>query len=146
MNLDLIGIDDNEAATRSLREWCQQLGYRTKDADGDVSFVVVGARRWIIGIKADRNSNHRLVATCIFGTTPGYMSKEEWHKFCNDINARLNIGKFCLNDADMFEIQFSLYFLETLNPRLFRNFLAQIDDSMAHILKEYRVVLEAALE
>ena len=46
----------------------------------------------------------------------------------------------------MFEIQFSLYFLETLNPRLFRNFLAQIDDGMAHIMKEYRVVLEAALE
>ena len=146
MQLDLTDIDDNEEATRALRDWCHQLGYRTKDADGDLSFVIIGARRWIIDIKANRNSNHRLLATCIFGTNQGYMGKEEWHKFCNDINARLNIGKFCLNEADMFEIQFSLYFLESLNPRLFRNFLSQIDEALAHVLSEYREVLSSALE
>lgn len=146
MRLDLTDIDDNEAATRSLREWCQQLGFRIKDSDDGLRFVVLGARRWIVSVKANKNGNHRLLATCVFGTVAGYMGKDEWHKFCNDINARLNIGKFCLNDADMFEIQFSLYFLESLDPRLFRNFLAHIDEGTTHVLTENREILSGALE
>lgn len=146
MNLDLTDCDDNAEATRAVREWCQQLGYRTKDTDDDASFVIVGARRWILALKANRNGNHRLLATCFFGTVPGAMSKEEWHKFCNDLNARLNIGKFCLTGSEMFETQFSLYFLETLNPVLFRNFIASIDEALAYVLSEHRAVLGAALE
>ena len=42
MNLDLTDVDDNEEATRALRAWCQQLGYRVKDSDGDVNFAVRG--------------------------------------------------------------------------------------------------------
>ena len=146
MNLDLTDVDDNEEATRALRAWCQQLGYRVKDSDGDVNFVILGARRWIVGIKANRNGNHRLLATCIFGTVPGAMSREEWQKFCNDLNAHLNIGKFCLNGADTFESQFSLNFLESLNPVLFRNFITSIDEALAYVLNEHRDVLGAALE
>ena len=94
MNLDLTDVDDNEEATRALREWCQQLGYRVKDSDGDVNFVILGARRWIVGIKANRNGNHRLLATCIFGTVPGAMSREEWQKFCNDLIERFIFTTF----------------------------------------------------
>lgn len=146
MNLDLTEIDDNEEATLALRAWCQQLGYRIKDGDGDERFIIQGARRWIIGIKANRNGNHRLLATCVFRTAPAAMSREEWHKFCNDLNAQLNIGKFCLSGADIFESQFSLYFLESLNPVLFRNFITSIDEALAYVLNEHRGVLGAALE
>ena len=146
MDLDLADCDDNEKATAALREWCQQLGYRIEAGKSDISFLLQAQRRWVLSVKAHPDENHRLVATCLFATHPGYMTKEEWFAFTNRLNVTYNICKFSFDDDHNFMIVYSLHFLEKISPRLFRNFIAHADRSLMLVFQQEMSVLEEALK
>ena len=138
MDLDLADCDDNEKATAALREWCQQLGYRIEAGKSDISFLLQAERRWVLSVKAHPDENHRLVATCLFATHPGYMTKEEWFAFTNRLNVTYNICKFSFDaDADLC-CQQALYVDGELTPGLWRGFLDQCDLAISWAFEHHK--------
>ena len=146
MDLDLTDVGDSEQATRSLREWCTQLGYRVKAGGTDINFLLQGGRRWIIGLKANPTENHRIIATCVFRIAPNSMERDAWLRFVNQLNSSYNLCTFCVNTEGHFEIQYNLPFLDKLSPRLFRNFINYADGSLGMVMERHEDVLGTGLQ
>ncbi len=137
-DLDMGGLDSNEAGTVRLNEWLVDIGYKSEMAPSRTGLTITDGGKYTLAPIVSVKGVDRLVFYKLYKGKPSNAKSEELHAIVREINNRFNVCCAYVDEDGDFQMRFTTTFDDKMSPKLFRNTLEHVKTSTDIIIKEYR--------